>query len=95
MNQDSASAPTLHPHGSCHYTRDIWHPIRGGTNRIPAVDAEKANYENGIQHEKWRILPLVQSSRIRGWNPFVGFDQLLAFAPAQDGSRSVGESAIG
>ena len=38
--------------------------------------------------------PLLQPSRIRRWNPFVGFDQLVAFAPTQDGSRGIGKSAI-
>ena len=33
MNQDSASAPTPHPHGPCPYTRGIWHPILGGTQK--------------------------------------------------------------
>jgi hypothetical protein len=40
------------------------------------------------------LLSQIFPSRIRRWNPFMGLNQLVAFAPAQDGSRGVGKLAI-
>ena len=60
----------------------------------PTRDAQAAKRFFSKELAALQYFPLLQPSRIRRWNPFMGFDQLVAFAPAQDGSRSVGKAAI-
>ena len=48
MHQDSASAPTHHPHSPCPYVRGMEHPLVGGTSPRVSHHNESADRRKEI-----------------------------------------------